>query len=102
MEQWYRAGGWGDKQITPVDVVRETKKQVIILEIPFTFSNRKMIPLEKHHLKQSSYENYFKTYQEAYEFILSKKTQTIHNLSIRLESEKTNLNSFVKNYNPKP
>ena len=101
METWYKTSRWGQEKIEPVDVIKETPKQVVVWEKRFSYDGKNKL-VESRHRKESSYDNYFKTYQEAYDFILNKKTMVIEGLMERLRNEKKGLTSFVRNYNRNP
>ena len=97
METWYKTKDWGDNKIVPVDVVKETTKQIVVLEKRVLFRDQKK-EVQVRHAKESQNDNYFKTYQEAYDYISNKKKSLIELLENRLAQEKMNLSSFIENY----
>ena len=88
METWYKAGSY--PSIQRVDVIRETEKCV------FTpgYGRRK----ELRNNKCSHYENYFQSYQEAYDFLLAKKERLVENKKTQVKYYKKQLNEFVEKY----
>ena len=97
METWYKTSNWSGKRIIPVRVVRETNKQVVVLETRF---NGKEV--ESRNAKSSTCDNYFKTYREAYEFLLRRHARDIDLLESRLVNAKAALNKFAKDYKFEP
>lgn len=92
METWYRAGGWRGRQIEPVQVVKETDKMLVVSEEYHDFVTEKIKVREKRHPKKGGYESYFKTYQEAYDYLFDRYTS-------RIESEENNaFSKFVETY----
>ena len=93
METWYKTSNWSGKRIIPVRVVRETNKQVVVLETRF---NGKEV--ESRNAKNGVHDNYFKTYKEAYDFIYKIYERDIETIQSRLEKAKVSFNKFVKEY----
>lgn len=97
MNKWFRAGGWGLEEIKPIEVVKETPKQLVVREIMHSWSGEDKI--REHRVgKETRHENYFKTYEEAYQFLLDKKQRAVEGAEKELFRKKKQLESFVENY----
>ncbi len=69
--KWFRVKRYAD-DIIPIEVVRETEKQVVLLVENFNHTKR-----EIHSAKVSEYEQYFSTWIEAKEFLISRLARQI-------------------------
>ena len=83
MTTWYKTSKW-KTLISPVKVSDETPAFITIDGIRTK--------------KSSNYSNYFPTYREAYEFLLSKKECEIVGLKARLKSCESDLADFVREW----
>ena len=88
-EKWWRAGGWGDKEIAEVEVVRSTEKQLVV-KIGAT--------IERRHNKVGRWESYFRTYDEAYQWLLGKYLNDVASLNTRLKMAMGTLKRFKREY----
>ena len=99
MAKWYKTGGYKNL-IQEVEVVKETNKFVTVLQEKFTLSDRPVEYIERRSAKRSSYDNYFKTYHEAYEFLKDRRIRAKEAAEHRLASCIEDLQFLITNYNP--
>jgi len=69
-------------KIEPIEVIRETEKQVVIIG----WRNK-----ERRLAKQSNYENFFDTWDEAHQFLISHAENLVNAVEERLSNCKANL-----------
>lgn len=74
----YRTGGW-DCYIEEVEVVRETAKQIILLE---EWRGKKS---ERRTTKRGNYHNYFDSWAEARDFLLEKAHSKVQSTEANFE-----------------
>lgn len=88
MTTWYKAGGWEEDLIVPVEVIKETDKQITYMR-PSYYNGAK--PSESRVAKRSGYENFFSTWQEAHDFLLARARRSVEAAEDRLNSERADL-----------
>lgn len=66
---------WNENKIERVECVRETDKQVVILEYPW--GNNKKQPQERRHLKESGYEQFHDSWEEAHAYLMKQAEEKL-------------------------
>jgi hypothetical protein len=79
----YKTGGWGKFLIEKIEVEKETEKCVFIKRTDY-----KGKPILDRNNKRSDYYNFFDTFEEAKQFLLSKSYNRINSYKHNLELEK--------------
>jgi hypothetical protein len=76
-ETWYRTVSWGTR-IDTVEILSHTDKTVTI-KYGANGTHRRNL--------RSSFENYFATWEEAWQFLLSKATHDVDTARVRLKAQ---------------
>ncbi len=86
METWFKTGGYGDKKIEAVQVERSTDKSVWYKETNWNGSSK----ISQTRIK-SDYYNFFKTFEEAKDFLVKKAERKHENAKRNLDSARSEL-----------
>lgn len=85
MATWYKAGHYShNNPIEAVDVIHETDKMVVL-------ANKYRTSGESKSAKRSDYENFFPTWQEAYDFLVAKAQKSVNRCEAQLERARKEL-----------
>ncbi len=79
----YRTGGYPDV-IQRLEVVKETEKQIVVLDVDLWGGK----PKERRHTKQSGYHNFFDTFEQAKAFLMERCDSKIRSYQSSLDSIK--------------
>jgi hypothetical protein len=74
-------------EIEPVEVVRETKSQVVLLR-------KGIVQTERREAKRSEYSNWFDTWEEAHAFLIERAEAEVQALRGQLEQAKGRLGNI--------
>lgn len=86
----YRTGGYyGDKLIDRIGITRETEKMVFITD-PNFYGGK-----EQRYRKHSEHEQYWSTWAEAYNYLITKATKSINNTENNLAKQQKILQDIL-------